>query len=167
MCAVSLDHLVGAAEQWQWNREAERLRDFQIDGHLDFRGLLNRKVSGFFALKNAAGIKADSAISTSHIASVAHETARRNELAVAIDGWDSVLSRRATSRSRWLKKKFSPLTTSAPSRSVTMVAKTDSISLRVLASKITTRAPCRILYDGSFSCRLANVSRVEENGDRG
>src|SRR5215831_1260206 len=93
MCAVSLDHLVGAAEQWQWNREAERLRDFQIDGHLDFRGLLNRKVSGFFALKNAAGIKADSAISTSHIASVAHETARRNELAVAIDGWDSVLSR--------------------------------------------------------------------------
>ena len=52
--AHSLDHLVGAAKQWQGDREAKRLRDFQIDGHLDFRGLLNRKVSSFFALKNAA-----------------------------------------------------------------------------------------------------------------
>src|SRR5262245_43211833 len=49
----SLDHLVGAGEQGRWDVEAERLGSLHIDGQLDFRGLLNRQISGFFALKNA------------------------------------------------------------------------------------------------------------------
>src|SRR5262245_36072691 len=38
----SFDHLVGAADKRQRNREAERLRGPEIDDHLDFRRLLDR-----------------------------------------------------------------------------------------------------------------------------
>jgi hypothetical protein len=34
------DHRVGAAEQRQWDGQAESLRSFQIDDEPDFRGLL-------------------------------------------------------------------------------------------------------------------------------
>jgi hypothetical protein len=36
------DHLVGAAEKRDWKGEAERLRGLEIDGQLDFRGLMDR-----------------------------------------------------------------------------------------------------------------------------
>src|SRR5205823_543315 len=40
--AHSLNHLVGAPEHREWERDAERLRSFEVDGQLDPRGLLYR-----------------------------------------------------------------------------------------------------------------------------
>jgi hypothetical protein len=51
----SLDHLVGAADKWQRNREAKRLRGLEIDDHLDFRRLLDRQVGRLLTLENPAG----------------------------------------------------------------------------------------------------------------
>jgi hypothetical protein len=45
------DDLVGAAEQRQRNGEAERLGSPEIDGHLDFRDLLNRQVGSLLPLR--------------------------------------------------------------------------------------------------------------------
>src|SRR5258707_6530573 len=73
----------------------------------------------------------------------------------------------STIRPRWVKKKFSPLTTNAPTPSLTRVAKTDSISPGLLAFKITTRAEdtCRILYIPSFSGGLPGVGRADQHPD--
>jgi hypothetical protein len=38
------DHLVGAGEQCEWDRQAERLRSLEIDCQLKLGGLLNRKI---------------------------------------------------------------------------------------------------------------------------
>ena len=54
----SFDHLVGAAEKWQRQCQAERLGNLEIDSHLDFCGLLHRQVCWVFALKDVAGIDA-------------------------------------------------------------------------------------------------------------
>jgi hypothetical protein len=43
--AALLDHLVGAAKQRDREGEAERLRSFEIDDHLELAGLVDRKVA--------------------------------------------------------------------------------------------------------------------------
>ena len=52
------DHLVGAAEQRERKREAERLGGIEVDDQLDFGGLLDRQVGRLLALENAAGVDA-------------------------------------------------------------------------------------------------------------
>src|SRR5262245_35539517 len=56
------DHLVGAADKRQRNREAERLCGLEIDDQLDFRRLLDRQVGGLFAPENPASINAGDTI---------------------------------------------------------------------------------------------------------
>src|SRR5262249_57477082 len=53
---TSLDHLVGAADQRQRNGKAEGLGSFQVDDQLDFGGLLDRQIGGFFSLWNLGGV---------------------------------------------------------------------------------------------------------------
>jgi hypothetical protein len=48
---VSFDHLVGAAEQWQRDSDAEGLGGFEIDDQLDPGGLLDRQITRLFALR--------------------------------------------------------------------------------------------------------------------
>jgi len=48
----SLDHLVGAADERQRDRQPERSRGLEIDDQLNFCGLLDRKIDGPLALEN-------------------------------------------------------------------------------------------------------------------
>src|SRR5215831_1676315 len=50
--ASLFDHLVGAGEQGRRDFEANRLRGLEIQDKLEFRGLLDRKVTGLGALQN-------------------------------------------------------------------------------------------------------------------
>src|SRR5262247_2938071 len=52
--AHSFDHLVGAADKRQRDREAERSGSLEIDDQLDLGGLLHGQVSRLFTLENAA-----------------------------------------------------------------------------------------------------------------
>ena len=57
--AESGDMDVLPAEQWERERDAERLRSLEIDDQLDLCCLLDWHVSGLFALENSAGVYAD------------------------------------------------------------------------------------------------------------
>ena len=48
---ASFEHLVGAAEEWQWNGEAECLRGPEIDDKLDFGDVLNRQLCRLLAFQ--------------------------------------------------------------------------------------------------------------------
>src|SRR6516162_11248923 len=83
--AASFDHLVGASEQWQRNREAECPRGLEINDQLDSRFLLDRHVGWLVALENAPGVHAREAIQVCNSASVAHQSAGRGKRAKFID----------------------------------------------------------------------------------
>src|SRR5262249_56309443 len=89
----SLDHLVGAADKRQRNREAERLRGPEIDDHLDFRRLLDRHVSWLGAPENAPGVDAPEAIQVRNAASVADQSAGLDERAKLVDRGHRVAER--------------------------------------------------------------------------
>jgi hypothetical protein len=55
---ASFNHLIGAAEKWKRDGEAERLGGFEIEKQLNFRGQLYRQVAGLLAFQNAGGINA-------------------------------------------------------------------------------------------------------------
>jgi hypothetical protein len=56
-----LDHLVSAHQKCFWNRQAKRLRRFQVYNQLEFGRLLDRSVGGLVAFENAAGVDPDHA----------------------------------------------------------------------------------------------------------
>ena len=89
----SLDHLVGAAEQRERNRDTERFGSLEIDEQFDFGDLLNRQVAGLLALENAANLDASKMIQLGNVASIAHQTASRSEFRVLIDRRHSVAER--------------------------------------------------------------------------
>src|SRR5262245_63276341 len=63
MYRVSLfDHLVGAAKQWQRDREAECPRGLEINDQLDSRFLLDRHFGLLFALEHSPGVPPREAI---------------------------------------------------------------------------------------------------------
>src|SRR5215831_73813 len=75
------DHLVGAAEQAQRERNTQRLRSLEIDDQLDFCDLLHRQVGRPFALENPAGIDTGLPPSIKIVRSVAHKPASRDVFA--------------------------------------------------------------------------------------
>jgi hypothetical protein len=62
-CKMHLfDHLVGAYQQPGRKFDPERLRRFQVEGQLNFYGLLYRQIGWFLAFENAPGIDANLAV---------------------------------------------------------------------------------------------------------
>ena len=70
------DHLVGAAEQGEWEREAERFRGLQVDRELNVGGLLHQQVGGLFALDDAADVTTGNADGLPQVGAVPHEARR-------------------------------------------------------------------------------------------
>src|SRR5215510_1578887 len=70
-----LDHLVRAAEQREWDREAECLGGLEVDNQLDLRGLLHRHIGRPLALEDPAGVDADLAEQVPKIGTVADQAA--------------------------------------------------------------------------------------------
>ena len=56
--AHSLDHLVGAAEQRDWEGEAERFGGVHVDDQLDLHRLLDGEVGRLFTIENPACVDA-------------------------------------------------------------------------------------------------------------
>ena len=81
--AASFDHLVGSGEQRCWNRQAKRLGSFEIDRQFKCDWVLNRQISGLFALKDASDICACLLIRVDGTWSVTHQTASRHKLLVS------------------------------------------------------------------------------------
>src|SRR5262249_50785544 len=69
----------------QWDGDAKRLGGLEVDDQFDFGGLLDGKISRFFALQNSAGVDAGQAVSVGSLAAIAHQTASSGELAVLVD----------------------------------------------------------------------------------
>src|SRR6516162_2266684 len=68
-----LDHHIGACEQCWRHREAEPLSRLKIDCQLNFRGLMNRKLSGLLALKYSPGLNASLPIGIRYAGSIAQQ----------------------------------------------------------------------------------------------
>src|SRR6266478_8134839 len=79
---ASLDHLIGAAEERNRYREAKRLGGLHVDDQLDLGGLLDRQVGGLLALENPASVDAGQTELVRTVASVAHQAAGGDKLAI-------------------------------------------------------------------------------------
>jgi len=66
-----VDHLVGAADDRQWDSDAKRPRGFEVDGQLNLGCLLDRQVARLLALKNTARIAAGEAIGVDDVRAIA------------------------------------------------------------------------------------------------
>jgi hypothetical protein len=53
---ASFDHLVGAAEEREWEGDAEGFGRLEIKQQLDFRDLLDRQIGRLVTLEDASGI---------------------------------------------------------------------------------------------------------------
>src|SRR5438552_3825057 len=83
---LSLNHLVRTQQQRLRDRESERLRGPEIDDQLDLVRLKHRKIAGFRALEDPAGVDAGLATDLSEARSVAHQPAGSTHVEARGDG---------------------------------------------------------------------------------
>src|SRR6266567_6881624 len=73
------DPLVRAAQQREWDGEAERFGSLEVYDQLDFRRLLDRQITRLLSLKNFPGVDPHQTVIFRFIASVAHQAAGPDE----------------------------------------------------------------------------------------
>src|SRR5262245_24871 len=83
-------NFVNAGKERWWHCEAKRLRGPEVDHQLDFRCLPDWQVRWPLALEDAAGVYASQTVEFRFIASIAHQAAGRDELAILVDCRHSV-----------------------------------------------------------------------------
>ena len=79
------DHLVGTAEQRDWEGDAERLGSLEVKDQLDFRRLLDWQIGRLFTLQNSTSIDADQTVRIGKTASIAHQATSRDKFSVWIN----------------------------------------------------------------------------------
>src|SRR6516165_3412076 len=84
---------IRTAEQWNWDRQAERLGGLEIDHELDLGLLLDRQLARLGTFEDFARVDANLAICIDETGVIAHQTARRDELASSIDCRNAMLRR--------------------------------------------------------------------------
>src|SRR5262245_65620157 len=88
--AQSLDHLVGAGEQRQRDRQAERLGGREIDHQLELDRGLNWKLAWFRALENAITIRRRTPVFVDDVRTIRDQAAEFSEGTGPIDGRQTV-----------------------------------------------------------------------------
>src|SRR6266498_1371608 len=83
--AHSFDHLVRAAEQREWDSEAESLGSLEVYDQLDFRRLHDRQVGRLLALENFPSVDPDQTVIVRFTASVADEAACPDERVILVN----------------------------------------------------------------------------------
>ena len=86
------DHLVGAAEQWQRERETKSFRGLEVQHQLDFTRLLYGEVCRPRSLEDKCDVDADLIICMSKIDAVTHQAAVYGHFTHGIDGWHGMAS---------------------------------------------------------------------------
>jgi hypothetical protein len=67
---VLFDDLVGAAEEREWNGQAQRLGGLEVDNQLYLCRLLHGQIAGFITFENSPRVAADQPMVFGFIASV-------------------------------------------------------------------------------------------------
>src|SRR6516165_12488792 len=89
LCSAAIlslfDHLVGATEKRQRNRNAERLGSVGVNDQLELRRLQDREVGRLVAAEYTPSVATNQAISVAKISSVTHQAACHRVLAERIN----------------------------------------------------------------------------------
>src|ERR1700694_2280056 len=103
------DHLVCYSKHTCRNRKAERVVCLGIDDQLEFDRLLDRKISGLFALQNFCYVNRHATVHRREVRPVTHKPARLDELTPEIEATQTIFgcefdNSLALSEQHWISK---------------------------------------------------------------
>ena len=84
---VLFDQLVGAGKQRRRHFDAERFGGLQVDHQIVFRGYLNRKVGGLFALEDSIDVLCSMPKLVDDTGPIGDQASCDGEVAVVVDCW--------------------------------------------------------------------------------
>ena len=93
-----LDRLIRTREQGRRDGETERLRGFEVDNELVLGRRLHRKIGWLLSLENSIHVASRLPVLLDEVRSVSNEAAGRNDVAIGVDRWQLVPSRKFNDR---------------------------------------------------------------------
>src|SRR6185295_19374076 len=94
LAAPSFNDLIRSLQERRWDREAEGLGGLEVDGELEFRRLLDRKISRLGASQNLVYIDRTTSRHLGDIHSIGHEATLLNKQVEFIDCVNPLLGRK-------------------------------------------------------------------------